>query len=568
MFSLRYPPQLQAELLPKGALPEFIFTLPELQHLPEEINITEHFLDPNLKGDQANRVAFYSGDREITYRELHGMVNRLGNGLRGLGIGKGDRVILRIPNCVEFVVCALALHRLGAVVIPTMILLRERIITHVANTSEAKAVISKHDLLDEVEMGREKYQTVEHLIAIGGDRKELKGRGYSSYEELIESSSDRLESEKMRLDDLATMFFTSGTTGMPKGCMHLHLTLLASIALVPYQFEKVGGILATDVLGGSPPLAFTFGYDHLMLLPLHHGIPAVLIEGRVTAERLYESIEKYRVSLFNAAAPVYNQLLNVPDGEKRYNVSSLRRAESGGAPLLPTTVEQWRTRFGVELTNAMGSSETFIPFLGTWKPGLNPPATGIPFPGWEVRIMDDAGEDCPPGTIGRLAIRGPGGIMYWRNPEKQKEAVVDGWSLTGDLVYQAEDGCIWHVSRSDDIIKSRGYRVPPGEVEDAVMEHAAVLECAVIGAPDPIQGQRVKAYVVLKEGRQAAADLAEEIRQFVRQKVAPYQTPSEIEFVTALPKTETGKVRRVELRQMEEKRYAERQAAGSAEPKP
>ena len=566
MFSLRYPPQLQAELLPKGALPEFIFTMPEMQHLPEEINITEHFLDPNLRGVQANRVAFYSGNRVITYQELHGLVNRLGNGLRGLGISKGDRVVLRIPNCVEFVVCALALHRLGAVVIPTMMLLRERTVTYIANTAEAQAIICQHELLDEVELGREKYQTVKQLIAIGGNRKELKGRGYSSYEELIESSNDRLESERMRLDDLATMFFTSGTTGMPKGCMHMNLALLAGMFNASHLFKRFGGILHTDVAGGSPPLAFTFGYDLMMLAPLHQGIPAVLIEGRITPEKMFEAIQKYRVSLFNAAVPFYNQMLSVPDAEKKYDLSSLRAATSGSAPLMPATVEQWAARFGTEMSNAMGSSETFTCFIGSWQPHTNSASLGHPFPGWEARIIDDAGEECPPGVIGRLAIRGPSGIMYWRNPEKQMEAVVDGWSLTGDLILQAEDGCFRHVSRSDDIIKSRGYRVPPGEIEDSLMEHAAVVECTVVGAPDPVQGQRVKAFVVLREGEAGSPELVEELRQFVRQRIAPYQVPGEIEFVSSLPKTATGKVRRIELRQLEEKRYADGQASGTAKP--
>jgi len=216
-------------------------------------------------------------------------------------------------------------------------------------------------------------------------------------------------------------------------------------------------------------------------------------------------------------------------------------------------------RFGTELANTIGSSETFLSYLATWRPESKPRSLGHPVPGWKARVIDEAGQDCQSGTIGRLAIQGPGGIMYWRNPEKQKEAVVDGWSLTGDLAYRDEDGCFWHISRSDDIIKSRGYRVSPGEVEDALLEHPAVFDPAVVGAPDPIQGHRVKAFVVLKEGYEGSPELAEELRQFVKARVAAYAAPSEIEFVTSLPKTETGKVRRIELKQLEEKRYAEQQ---------
>ncbi len=555
MVAVNYPPQLQAELLPKGALPEFRLTVPEMQ-FPEEVNVTEHFLDRNLHEEQANRIAYYSGERKITYKELHDQVNRLGNGLRGLGIGKGDRVVLRIPNSLEFAVCALALHRLGAVVCPTNVMVRERIITYIANTTEARAVISNHELLEEIELGRDKYQTVKQLIAIGGDPADLKRRGYLSYEELIRSSSDRLESVKVRRDDLATVFFTSGTTGMPKGCMHMHLTIMAGPHTAPYMF---GEVRPTDIISGTPPLAFTFGYSHMLLTPLLCGIPCVLIEKRATPETIFETIQKFRVTLFNSAPAAYIQMLNLPGAEKKYDLSSLRVTLCGSSAMLPATFHQWKARFGTNLLNGMGSSESYVGIFSAWMENPKPAALGILLPGWEARIIDDVGNDCPRGTIGRLAIRGTGGNMYWRNPEKQIEAVTDGWSLMGDLAYQDEDGYYWHVSRADDIIKSRGYRVSPGEVEDALLEHPAVFEPAVVGAPDPIQGQRVKAFVSLKDGYQASPELAEELRQFARARLTPYQAPGEIEFIDSVPKTETGKIRRKDLKEMEEKRYADRQ---------
>ncbi|MBI4321644.1 MAG: acyl-CoA synthetase [Chloroflexi bacterium] len=551
-----YPSQLQAELLPKGAIPEIKVTLPEAQ-VPEELNLTEWFLDRNLKEGRGERIAFYCGDRQITYQALYEMVNRLANGLRGLGIGRGDRVMLRIPNSIEFVVSALALHRLGAVVIPTLNLLREKTITHVANIAEAKAIVVSHDLREEIELGRDKYKTMERLIAVGGNQTELSGRGYDSFEELIERSSDRLESARMRWGDLAAMFFTSGTTGMPKGCMQLHVTMAACAFSTRRVF---GGIQPSDVIGGAPPLAFVFGYGHLMFISLLHGVPCAFIEGRVTPEKMFELIQRHRVTVFNSAPAGYNQMLNVPEEVvKSYDISSIRVWLSGGAPLLAATVHQWQGRFG-ELRNTMGSTETFQSYLATWKPGGKPGSVGHPMPGWEARILDEQGNDCPRGTIGRLAIRGPGGLMYWRNPEQQKLAVTDGWSLVGDLAYEDEDGCFWHVSRSDDMIKSRGYRVSPGEVEDVLMEHPAVFDPAVIGVPDAMQGERVKAFVVPKAGYQASPELAEELRQWVRSRLAAYQAPRDVEFVDALPKTETGKIRRVELRQLEARRAAEGQS--------
>jgi acetyl-CoA synthetase len=195
--------------------------------------------------------------------------------------------------------------------------------------------------------------------------------------------------------------------------------------------------------------------------------------------------------------------------------------------------------------------------MSRWTADPQPGSMGFPLPGWEVRVLDDAGGDCACGVVGRLALRGPGATMYWRDPERQAEAVTEGWSLTGDLVYRDRAGCYWHVCRNDDVIKSRGYRISPGEVEDALLAHGAVYEPAVIGAPDPVQGQKVKAFVTLKDGHAPSSRLAEEMRQFVRARLPAYQIPAEIEFVQALPKTETGKIRRRDLKELEERRSRE-----------
>ena len=217
-----------------------------------------------------------------------------------------------------------------------------------------------------------------------------------------------------------------------------------------------------------------------------------------------------------------------------------------------------------KIVNGIGSSESIGTQLASYLPGYKPGATGWPVPGVHAKILDEAGDECLPGVTGRLAIKACYGTMYWKNPERQTEAVVDGWSLSGDFAYKDDDGLFWHVSRIDDVIKSRGYRVSPGEVEDTLNEHPAIFESTVIGVPDPEQGQKVKAFVVLRPGFSGSSELVEEIRASVKKKVAPYMSPSEIEFMDSLPKTETGKVRRVELRELEAGRAAEREAATAA----
>ena len=560
MNTVTYPPELEAAKLPPGCLPDLIWPSEIGVELPEELNLTDWFLDRNLVGEQADRVAYYSGERAITYRTLNQWVNRFANALRALGVDKGDRVLLRIANSVEYVVSALAVSRLGAVVVPTMTLLRAKVLAHDANTSGAKVIICGYELLGEIEAARPGFTTVEHIVSVGGDVADLRSRDLLSYEELVASASDQVESVKVRPDSLAAVFFTSGTTGLPKGCMHLVSTIIGSVHSFPLTF---GGVRPDDVFCGSPPLAFVIGFGYNMLLPLLAGVPSVILEGRMSVEALVEAIPKYKVTMFNAVPTAFNQLLNLPT-IKDYDLRSLRVVISGSAPLMASTYQQFKDLTGLGIVNGIGSSESIGTQLAAYLPGYKPGATGWPVPGVQAKIIDDEGNECAPGVTGRLAIKACYGTMYWRDIERQRKAVIDGWSLSGDYAYRDEDGLFWHVSRIDDIIKSRGYRVSPGEVEDALMEHEAVFEASVIGVPDPEQGHRVKAFVILKDGFGGSLELIEELKAFVKKRVAPYMAPSEIEFIDSLPRTETGKVRRIELRELEARREEERQKAGGA----
>jgi 2-aminobenzoate-CoA ligase len=411
-------------------------------------------------------------------------------------------------------------------------------------------IICGYELLGEVEAGRANYTTVEHIVSIGGDPEELECRNLLGYERLLASASDQIESVRVSPYSLAATFFTSGTTGLPKGCMHLISTIIGSVHSFPLTF---GGLRPTDVFLGSPPLAFVIGYGYNMLLPLLGGVPSVILEGRMSVESLVEAIPRYKVTMFNAVPTAFNQLLKLPN-IRDYDLSSLRVVMSGSAPLFASTFQEFKDLTGLEIVNGIGSSESIGTQLASYLPGYKPGATGWPVPGVQAKIIDEEDKECAPGVTGRLAIKACYGTMYWRNPERQMEAVVDGWSLSGDYAYKDEDGLYWHVSRIDDIIKSRGYRVSPGEVEDALNEHPAIYESTVIGVPDAEQGQKVKAFVVLRPGFTGSPELTEEIRAGVKKKVAPYMAPSEMEFVDSLPKTETGKVRRVELRELEARR--------------
>jgi 2-aminobenzoate-CoA ligase len=351
----------------------------------------------------------------------------------------------------------------------------------------------------------------------------------------------------MDRDELGILFFTGGTTGEPKGCMHPVTAPLAVVHVSECIYP--GGIRESDVFGGTPPLPFTYGYHHAMLIPFYFGATVSLLQGRATPETAMEAVGRHGVTLFHSVPSMYRMILNMPDVEKTYQARTLRACYTASAPIPVATIKEWKERFGQEIINVIGSHELLGSFIATWKAPFKPGSLGYPYPGYESAILDERGKECPAGETGKLALKGPTGAMYWNQPEEQKKAVVNGWSLTGDAAYKDPDGCIWHVSRTDDIIKSRGYRISPEEVENSLNEHPAVAECGVIGVPDEVQGERVKAFVVLRPGFQPSEKLVEDLKTFCRARIAPYAVPSVIEFIDSLPRTDLLKLSRVALRQ-------------------
>jgi 2-aminobenzoate-CoA ligase len=546
-------------LPPREFWPTRIYTLPEFATYPDRFNPSEELLDKAVAGGRGERVALLFEDQRITYAQLLGQVNKLGSALRELGVGEGDRVLLRTPTIPPAIITNFAVLRLGAVITPISPLFSRAEIAHVANDAEAVAIVVHFALLGEVEAARENFKTIRHIIVIGGDVAELKAKGYLPYGELLQSGVPTLAPVRRRREDLAVLLYTSGTTGRPKGTAHL----VEETLIVPDTFGKYGWkVTENDVIGGSAPLAFGAGYSTFTTIPMRFGASASLI-AKFEPDKMFETIQKHRITVLSLAPTAYRKMLLVPDAAKKYDLGSLRVCTGGGESLTAPTYHAWKEKFGQEIFEGLGTTEMMYVFASNVVTRrVKPGSFGTAVPGFEVKVVNEEGRDAAPKEIGHFLVRGPTGTLYWRDPDKQRHAITpDGWNRAGDYVYFDEDGYLWFVSREDDIIKSSAYRIGPDEIETILATHPAVADVGVIGVPDEVRGQIAKAYVVLKPGQSITAD---ELIAYCSGKIAKYKLPREVAFVSELPRTPTGKLLRRVLKQKEPQSGQSARPAGLA----
>ncbi len=536
----------ESYLPPQQLWPTRVY-LPE-QRYPERLNSTEELVDKQVAAGRGNRPAILFQDQRITYAELLARVNRAGNALRTLGVREFDRVIIRAPNIPDAVVVNLAVIKIGAVSVPISPLFSGREIVHVAQHCEAVALVVFAGMLPDVEKVRADLPRVKHIIVIGGAPAEVKAKGFLPFAELVAPASDRLEPMRHHRYDVSVLLYTSGTTGLPKGTVHL----MEDPLCVADTFGKYcWRVREDDVIAGPAPMAFAAGYGAVAAIPYRFGAAASLI-ARFTPEDMFETIQKHRATILTILPTSYRKMLQVSDAEKRYDLSSVRMCTGGGEALGAKTFEAWQARFGLPIYEGFGTSEMFYVFVSaaaTLSP--RPGSTGTAVPGYEVRVVGEDGTPCRPTEIGRLIVRGPTGTLYWRDEERQRGVVRDGWNYVGDYIYADKDGYLWFVSREDDLIKSSGYRIGPEEIEDALKEHPAIADTGVIGVLDPIRGQNAKAFVVLREGVVPTPELRDQFLTFLRDRIATYKLPREFAFVPELPRTVTGKLLRRVLRERE-----------------
>ena len=539
-------------LPPKEYLPETVHLLPELRY-PEKFNLTQVLLDQNVC-ERADKVAIRYGDKKISYQELQAMVNRFANALRELGVEKNDRVILRSPNVPEYLVWNFACWRIGAIPVLMNHLNRYEEVAFKANDSAAVAICVHSDFYEDVEKARPQCPKLKHVVVCGEKRPNT-----LNYHELIEKQSPEAESEICSRRDCARLIYSSGTTGKPKGIL---TTLEGVMSVTDTHGRHVLKIKEDDILGGHPYFTFAFGSVNFTMEPWRFGA-SVSIISRFKPEEQLRLVQDHKITMLFAVPTAFNMMLAVKDAEKRYDLSSLRLCQSAGEWLPEATAREWKRRFGVPIIDSLGSGDLMY-HLSTFESMDEERfgSTGISVPGFENLVVDENFDEVPRGTMGELVVRGPVGQTYWRRPDKQKEGVCPletkfkGWSRPGIVYMQDEDGYFWYKGRTDDMIVTAGYKIPGGEVEAALNNHPAVLESAVVDTPDEERGNVIKAFVVLHDGYEASETFAQELQDWVKEKIEMYKYPRIIEFAKAedLPRTSTGKIQRKILRERENTR--------------
>jgi len=526
-------------LPPYPQWPDFV-GLEELGY-PTRLNCAVELLDRAVGEGHGSRPCIITPSVTLSYAALGDAVDRIAHVLvRDLGLVPGERVLLRAPNCRQLAASWLAVVKAGGIAVATMPLLRQRELEFVIEKARVRLALCDGRLSGELAplVGAGALQ---ELIAFG-DGGELEQR--------MRKHDDPFPARDTAADDVCLIAFTSGTTGIPKATVHFHRDILAVCDTYGQQVLQAA---ADDVFIGTPPLAFTFGLGGGLLFPLRVRAATVLLED-TSPESLRAGIERFRPTTLLTAPTVYRALVAADEGDRALH--GLRRSVSAGEPLPLPVFEDWQQLTGLPILDGIGSTELLHIFIGAPRAQIRPGSTGLPVPGYQARVLGADGEVLGPGVAGRLAVRGPTGCRYLDDP-RQREYVIDGWNITGDTYRKDEDGYFWFESRSDDMIISAGYNIAGPEVEAALLSHPTVAECAVVAAPDIERGHVVKAFVVLRDASAArSTELLTELQQHVKQTIAPYKYPRRIEFVDSLPRTETGKLQRFRLRQMEHQRAA------------
>ena len=514
--------------------------------LPEQLNAAAVLVDDHLTQGRAAKPAILCGPRTVTYAQLHESVNRFGNVLRDLGVRMEERVALLLPDSPEWVFVFFGAIKAGAVAIPMNTMLAAKDYDYMLNDSRARVLVVHASFLDRIAPIRDRLRHLEHLIVVGPAADGLPTDAASAFDRLMEAASPSLEPVVTSKDDMAFWLYSSGTTGFPKGAIHLHHDMIVAADL--YARDTIG-LAESDVSFSVAQLFFAFGLGNGLYFPLRTGGTTVLLPDRPVPERVFETIDRFQPTVFYSVPTSYAALLQEAEKTGRTSLGRVRMCVSAGETLPRKIFLSWRERFGVDILDGIGSTEILHIFISNRPGQARPGSTGQVVPGFEARIVDDDGHDLPAGEVGTLYIKGDSiAAGYWNKHETSKQTFCGEWINTYDKFMLDHDGYFWYSGRANDMLKVIGQAVWPAEVEAVLQGHPAVLESGVTGAATDDGLLKPVAFVVLKDGKKPSPELAGELQDFVRKNTAPHKYPRAVVFVESLPKTATGKIKRFELR--------------------
>lgn len=521
-------------LPPQELQPDYILDDPDFQ-FPENLNCVDRLLDNHIREGRGNTIAIRTFTETWTYQDLYDKSNQIAHVLvEDMGMVSGNRVLIRSANNPMFVAVWFAILKAGGIVVATMPLLREKELTIMIDSAEISHAFCDIRLLDE--MTQVKSPFLKQVCTFDGSN-ETKGQ----LETLMASKPKTFHNYHTLSTSVALIGFTSGTTGKPKMTSHFHRDILLICEAFPkYSLQPT----PEDIFTGSPPLGFTFGLGGLVLFPFYFGASTFLIE-KPSPELLLKAVSEYKVSICFTAPTAWRIITTLV---KDYDIASLRKCVSAGETLPLKVWEDFYQATGLKIIDGIGSTEILHIFISSHEGNMRKGATGLPIRGYEAKIVDNQGNELPANEPGKLAVRGITGCKYLNSPEKQMEYVESKWNITGDIFKKDEDGYFWFVARGDDMIISSGYNISAIEVENVLLMHDDIAECAVVGLPNEERGMLVCAHIVLKDQSKASPEMAKSIQEWFKNAAAPYKYPREIHFMDVLPKTETGKIQRFKLK--------------------
>lgn len=523
-----------------------------LKGIGQYYNAARLFIDANVERGLGDKTAIYYKDQELTYRELQKKVNQFANGIRQLADPE-NRVLIICHDSPEFIIAFFGCIKVGLVPVPVNTMMTEKDYEYFLNNSRAKVLVVQENIWKKLVKCKVRFPYLQHVIIC----RETADRhvndvnvtdGVIDFNQYVNQQSDQVETVHTERDDAAFWLYTSGSTGNPKGAIHLQHDM--EYAFNSYA-KNILEIDETDITFSASKLFFAYGLGNGMYFPFGAGASTVLMPDRPSPDKVFETIERYRPTLFFGVPTLYGSMIDLVERSGRmFDLSSVRLCVSAGEPLPASFVRKWRQLFNVDILDGIGTTEILHIFISNRPGDIREGSTGKVVPGYEAKVVNEQGIPLSPGEIGDLIIKGDSiAHAYWNMHEENKRKFIGEWYNTGDKYYVDQDGYFWYCGRSDDMLKVGGMWVSPIEIENALLQHEAVLEVAVVAVRDENRLNKSKAFIVLKEGYQPVEELKRELKQFVKGKLAPYKYPRIIEFVDSLPKTATGKIQRFKLRE-------------------